>query len=68
MVSQIFRDLGGEEARMRVGEPIKLSVHFSDDVGVLVTKARNCRSTRRVDILLAELSRMNTPCPVSACG
>jgi hypothetical protein len=53
MVGQIFRDLGGEEARMRVGESIELSVHLGDDVGVLVPEARNGCSTGRVDILLA---------------
>ena len=53
VVGQLLRGLAGEEARMRVGEPVELRPHGGEHVGMGVPEARHGRATRGVDVLLA---------------
>ncbi len=53
VAAQLLRDLGGEEARVRVGELVELGVHGGQHVGMAVAEARHRRTARGVDVLLA---------------
>ena len=53
VVGELFRDLGGEKARVRVGDAVDLLVHRAQDVGVTVAEAGHRGAAGGVDVRLA---------------
>ena len=53
IVGQFFRHLRGEEARMRIGEPVELLMHGRQHIRMRVAQTRHRCAARGVDVLLA---------------
>ncbi len=53
IVGQFLRDLRGEEAGMRIGEPVELLVHRGQHVRMRMPQTGHRRAARSVDVLLA---------------
>ena len=53
LIGERFGGLRGEEARVRVREPVDLRVHRREHVGMAVAEARHGGAAGRVEILLA---------------
>ena len=57
LVGQRLGDLGGEEARVRVGEPVDLRVHRREHVGVAVAEAGHRGAAAGVEVLACRRRR-----------
>src|SRR5690606_25424048 len=53
MVGQLLGRLGGEEAGMGEGEPVRLFMHGAGHVGMAMAQAAHCRTARSIDVALA---------------
>ena len=53
LVRQFLRNFRGEEARMRIGEPVQLLVHGCQDIWMRMAETRHRRTTRGIDVFLA---------------
>src|SRR5438067_1440462 len=53
LVRQFLRNFRGEEARMRIGEPVQLLVHGCQDIRMRMAETRHRRTTRGIDVFLA---------------
>ena len=52
-IGETFRDFGGEEAGMSVGERVELAMKRRDDFGMAMAEAGHCRAAGCVDIGVA---------------
>src|SRR5207244_11210811 len=53
LVRQFLRNFRGEEARMRIGEPVQLLVHGCQHIWMRMAETRHRRTTRGIDVFLA---------------
>ena len=53
LVRQFLRNFCGEEARMRIGEPVQLLVHGCQHIWMRMAETRHRRTTRGIDVFLA---------------
>ena len=53
IVGEVLGNLRGEEAGMRIGEPVELLAHRRQDIGVRMTETRHRRAARGIDVVLA---------------
>jgi hypothetical protein len=60
IVRQCLRDLGREEARMRISEPVELFMHCRQDIRMRMAQTGDRRAARGIDVFLARGPRVES--------